>query len=83
MPNLDGTGPLGQGSMTGRRRGRCREMQTEQTEKPVEQNSENNKLVYGYGRGGGRRRSGGMGNRSGRGLGRGGGMGRGRGAKES
>lgn len=23
MPNLDGTGPQGQGAMTGRRRGRC------------------------------------------------------------
>lgn len=25
MPNLDGTGPEGRGSLTGRRRGRCRD----------------------------------------------------------
>lgn len=28
MPNFDRTGPQGQGPMTGRKRGRCRDTQT-------------------------------------------------------
>ncbi len=49
MPNFDGTGPLGQGSLTGRRRGRCRN-----NEKSNQQNqsSENKEIIYGIGRGG-------------------------------
>lgn len=57
MPNLDGTGPLGQGKMTGRRRGRCRDKQTSQAEKSQNKLVENNESVFGFGRGG-RSRSG-------------------------
>jgi hypothetical protein len=62
MPNLDGTGPLGQGKMTGRRRGRCRDKQTAQAEKSENKPVENNESVYGFGRGG-RSRGGGRGRR--------------------
>lgn len=67
MPNLDGTGPFGQGKMTGRRRGHCRDKQTAQTEKSKKQFVENNESVYeiarrGRTRGGGRRRGWGGGN---------------------
>ncbi len=79
MPNLDGTGPLGQGPMTGRRRGRCRDTQTIQTEKATEQSSENKEVVYGLGRGGRPRGGGGFGNRFGGPAGKGRGRGRGRG----
>jgi hypothetical protein len=48
MPNLDGTGPLGQGKMTGRRRGRCRDKQTAQIEKSENKSVENNERVYGF-----------------------------------
>ena len=58
MPNLNGTGPMGQGSLTGRRRGRCRD--TETTGKQ-NQSDENKEVVYGVGRGG-RPRGGGKGN---------------------
>lgn len=64
MPNFDRTGPQGQGAMTGRRRGRCRNTQTKQTEKTAGQSSENKEAVHGLGRGG-RPRGGGQGNRSG------------------
>jgi hypothetical protein len=50
--------------MTGRRRGRCRDTQTTQTEKSAGKSSENKEVVYGLGRGG-RPRGGGQGNRSG------------------
>jgi hypothetical protein len=60
MPNLDGTGPLGQGKMTGRRRGRCRDKQTTQTEKSENEYVENNESDYGLGRKG-RSRGGGRG----------------------
>lgn len=60
MPNLDGTGPMGQGAMSGRRRGRCRESQT------IQKNTENqsaikDNIVYGRGRGGRPRGGGGFG----------------------
>ena len=77
MPNLDGTGPSGQGALTGRRRGRCRENQTAQIEKTSDQTAENKEVVYGLGRGGKPRGGGGLGNRSG-GGGKGNGQGRGR-----
>ena len=57
MPNLDGTGPQGQGAMTGRKRGRCRVIEKNQIEK-----TENKNVVYGLGRGGIPRGSGGFGN---------------------
>ncbi|MBU1299461.1 MAG: DUF5320 domain-containing protein [Bacteroidetes bacterium] len=71
MPNLNGTGPQGQGAMTGRRRGRCRDTQTMQIEKSESQTAENKEVVYGVGRGG-RPRGGGKGNCHGgrRGFGR-------------
>jgi len=56
MPNFDGTGPLGQGGMTGRRRGRCRDNQ-----KNENQNTESKEVLFGLGRGG-RPRGGGKGN---------------------
>ncbi len=56
MPNLDGSGPLGQGKMTGRRRGRCRDRQITKTEKSETKSVDNNKSVYGLGRRGGRGR---------------------------
>lgn len=80
MPNLDGTGPLGQGAMTGRRRGRCKDTKTAQTEKTSEQSAENKEVVYGLGRGGRPRGGGGFANRfGGGGAGKGQGRGRGRG----
>ncbi len=46
MPNLDGTGPMGQGPITGRKRGRCNDKQTEKSEnKPLE----NKETKYGLG----------------------------------
>ncbi len=59
MPNLNGTGPQGQGPMTGGRRGRCRNLQSQniQTAKQTEETKE----VLGVGRGG-RPRGGGQGN---------------------
>jgi len=48
MPNLDGTGPQGKGSLTGRRRGRCRDNQTEKSEN---KSIENEETVYGFGLG--------------------------------
>ena len=79
MPNLDGTGRLGQGPLTGRRRGRCRDTQTVQTEKTSEQAGENKEVVYGLGRGGRPRGGGGFANRFGGVAGKGQGRGRGRG----
>lgn len=43
MPNFDGTGPQGQGPLTGRKRGRCK------NPKRTDQNGE---IIYGRGRGG-------------------------------
>jgi hypothetical protein len=56
LPNLDGTGPLGQGKMTGRRRDRCRDKQTTKTEKSETKSVDKNKSVYGLGLRGGRGR---------------------------
>jgi len=61
MPNLDGTGPKGQGAITGRRRGRCSVNQMAQIENSEIQTTENKDIVYGVGRGG-RPRGGGQGN---------------------
>lgn len=61
MPNFNGTGPNGQGPMTGRRRGRCSVNQTAQIEKSEIQTAENKDIAYGVGRGG-RPRGGGQGN---------------------
>ncbi len=52
MPNFDGTGPMGQGKMTGRRRGRCCDTQTKQIENTENQTAIKNNIVYGLGRGG-------------------------------
>ncbi|MGK9476378.1 DUF5320 domain-containing protein [Melioribacter sp. OK-6-Me] len=76
MPGFDHTGPMGRGPLTGRRRGRCFDTQTTQTEKTAAQSSENKEEVYGLGRGG--RPRGGAGNRFRSGCGKGGGRGRGR-----
>ncbi len=78
MPGFDKTGPQGQGAMTGRRRGRCVNNQTTQTDKTTENNAEVKDVVYGLGRGGRPRGGGGMGNRFGGGAGKGQGRGRGR-----
>jgi len=61
MPNVNGTGPKGQGAMTGKRRGRCRVSQPTQTDKSEIQTAENKDIVYGVGRGG-KPRGGGQGN---------------------
>lgn len=61
MPNLNGTGPRGQGAMTGRKRGRRRATEASQVEKSETRAAENKDLVYGVGRGG-RPRGGGLGN---------------------
>ena len=81
MPNFDGTGPQGQGAMTGRKRGRCNDTKTTSTEKTTEQTVENKEVVYGLGRGGKPRGGGGFGNGSGGGKGQGRGRGRGFGNK--
>jgi hypothetical protein len=62
MPNLDGTGPQGQGSMTGGKRGRCRNPQLKNI-RPSGPNSETREEP-GIGRGG-RPRGGGQGSRYG------------------
>ena len=71
MPNLNGTGPHGQGVMTGGERGHCRDTEMEQNEKTEIQNDENNNIVYGLGRGGRPRGGGGFGKQIGRGFGKG------------
>jgi hypothetical protein len=75
MPNFDGTGPQGQGAMTGRKKGRCNITKTTQTEKSTEQSVDNKEVVNGLGRGGKPRGGGGVGNGSGKGQGRGRGKG--------
>ena len=79
MPNLNGTGPQGQGAMTGRRRGRCKDTQSTQTEKSENQAAEKKEVVYGLGRGGKPRGGGGLGNHHGGGSGKGQGRGFGNG----
>lgn len=66
MPGFDQTGPMGQGPLTGRRRGRCRDTQTTQTEKTSGQNIES-KEVLGLGRSGRPRGGAGFGKGGGRG----------------
>jgi hypothetical protein len=59
MPNLDGTGPQGKGPLTGRRRGRCRDKESEKLKtEPLENNE--NVLGSGLGR---RQHGGGYGGR--------------------
>jgi hypothetical protein len=40
MPNLNGTGPLGKGSMTGKKLGKCRKPNLNITEEPATDNKE-------------------------------------------
>ncbi len=47
MPNLDGTGPQEQGSLTGRRRGRCSDKEKTDTLSKTEENRE---VIYEHGR---------------------------------
>ena len=75
MPNFNGTGPQGEGAMTGRKRGRCKETKTMQTEKTTDQSAENKEVVYGLGRGGKPCGGGGSGNHHGGGKGKGQGRG--------
>jgi len=70
MPNLNGTGPKGQGAMSGRKKGRCKDTKTKQTEKSENQSTENKEDAAGLGHGG-KPRGGGKGKGQGRGLGRG------------
>jgi hypothetical protein len=70
MPGLDQTGPIGQGSMTGRRMGRCTNYAS--TTKKNEDTGQNENLAEklpGRGFGGGQRRAG-IGRGRGKGLGR-------------
>lgn len=58
MPNFDGTGPQGQGPLSGKKRGRCTGTEKADTEN---QSSENKEVIYGLGRGGRPRGGGGFG----------------------
>lgn len=69
MPNLDGNNPQGQGPLTGRRRGRCKDSEKSEA---LNKNEENREIIYGLGRGGRPRGGGGFG----KGLGRRRGFGR-------
>ncbi len=71
MPNFDQTGPEGQGSLTGRKMGKCSGSNPEDT------------ANLGLGRKQGRRSGRGLGNGTGRGAGRGLGRGAGRGNRNS
>ena len=71
MPNLNGRGPLGDGPMTGRKKGRCRETQKTLIENAENRQTENKDIIYGIGRGGRRREGDGLGNRLGGGFGNG------------
>jgi hypothetical protein len=62
MPNLNETGPQGEGPLTGRRRGRCRDTEKSETHTNP---SEIKDVIYGLGRGG-RPRGGGLGKGQGR-----------------
>ena len=70
MPNFDGTGPKGQGAMSGRKKGRCKDTKTKQTEKSEIKSTENEEVAAGLGRGG-KPRGGGKGKGQGKGSGRG------------
>ena len=72
MPNFNRTGPQGQGVLTGRKRGRCNNTQTAQSEKTTEQSTANKNIVFGIGCGGKPRGGAGLENRfGGSGSGRG------------
>ncbi len=58
MPNFDGTGSQGQGSLTRRRSGRCRDIEKSNQQN---QSAENKEVIYGLGRGGRPRGGGGFG----------------------
>ena len=79
MPNFDGTGPMRQRTMTGNRKGRCRDTQTTQLSNTENQSTENNNFIYGIGRGGRPRGGGGFWNRFNSGFGNGQGRSQGRG----
>jgi hypothetical protein len=65
MPNLNGTGPKGQGAMSGRKKGHCKNTKTTQTEKPEIQSAENKKVDGGgKGKGQGKGRGRGPGSRN-------------------
>ena len=89
MPNFNQKGPMGEGSMTGRKMGRCSNYgaalrnQTNQENENVVNPSNDNFFERFFGRGRGRGMGNGMGqNRGGRGMGRsGGGGGRGMGRR--
>jgi hypothetical protein len=49
MPNFDGKGLQGQGSLTGRRRGRCADNENSNQQN---ESAENKEIIYGLGRGG-------------------------------
>lgn len=73
MPNFDRTGPQGQGSMTGKRRGLCLNSKTQNTDKSENKSEINSEVVLGLGRGGKPRGGGGIGNCFGNASGKGGG----------
>ncbi len=81
MPGFDRTGPMGQGSLTGRRRGRCLDSKTTESEKTNEQTTSEKEIIYGLGRGGRPCGGGGMRKRFGGGGDQGRGRGRGFGRK--
>ena len=80
MPNLNQKGPMGEGSMTGRKKGRCSNydaginhqtiQENDNRENPTNENVQGQRLGLGMGRGMGQ-------NREGRVMGRSGGRGKG------
>jgi Family of unknown function (DUF5320) len=67
MPDFDGTGPLGEGPLTGRRKGRCRGSKSKQNEQQKNPESKTNETGFGKGR----RSAGGRQGRSGQNAGKG------------
>ena len=63
MPGLDGTGPSGEGPLTGRRRGKCGRSKSKQNQEPTVRDSNTDDTVFGRGR---RSSSKGYGRREGR-----------------
>ena len=47
MPNFDGTGPMGKGSLTGRGRGGCRKSQSVHAEKSGIQSADERNIFHG------------------------------------
>lgn len=76
MPKLDRTGPMGQGSMTGGKRGRCNPTPDTKNDSAESQPNVNDNATIGLGRGGVPKGGGGLG-RGGNPRGRGG-LGRGK-----